>query len=386
MSILQHDDLRALIQDTDGFRVSIYMPTHRMAVETRQDRIRLKNLLASAEERLIGEGLRRPAASGMLEPARSLLNDNLFWQHQSDGLALFLSAETSHIYRLPLNFDELTVVSWQFHIKPLLPILSGDGQFFVLAISQDQVRVLHGTRYDVDQVDLESVPSGLAEALRFDDPEKQLQFHTATRPPGGIGSRPASFHGQGGATGDEKTELLRYFQQIDRGLQELLGGRRDPLVLAGVDYLLPIYRQANTYAHLIDEGIEGNPDRSKAEDLREQAWDIVRPVFVRAREEAAALYEQLAGTDRAARDFREVVPAAYFGKVDTLFVPLGLQEWGTFDPNAGRISRHGQAEPGDQDLGDFAAIQTLLHGGSVYAVAPADVPGQGPLAALFRYP
>jgi hypothetical protein len=191
MNILQHNDLRALIQDTDGYRISIYMPTHRKAIETQQDPIRLKNLLADAEERLVDEGLRRPTARDLLEPARNLLDDNLFWQHQSDGLAIFLSTGSSHMYRLPLDFEELVVISAQFHIKPLLPVLSGDGQFFILAISQDEVRLLQGTRYNVDEVDLEGLPPSLAEALRFDDPEKQFQFHTATRPPGGIGTRPA---------------------------------------------------------------------------------------------------------------------------------------------------------------------------------------------------
>ena len=38
-----------------------------------------------------------------------------------------------------------------------------------------------------------------------------------------------------------------------------------------------------------------------------------------------------------------------------------------------------------EDLLDLAAVQTLLHGGTIYAVEPEQVPGGGPLAALFRY-
>ena len=44
-----------------------------------------------------------------------------------------------------------------------------------------------------------------------------------------------------------------------------------------------------------------------------------------------------------------------------------------------------QVAAGDEDLLDLAAIQTLLHDGPVYAVEPEQVPGDGPLAALFRY-
>ena len=41
--------------------------------------------------------------------------------------------------------------------------------------------------------------------------------------------------------------------------------------------------------------------------------------------------------------------------------------------------------PGDEDLLDLAAIQTILNGGTVYVVEPEQVPGQTLLAAVFRY-
>jgi hypothetical protein len=47
----------------------------------------------------------------------------------------------------------LVIVSERFHVKPLLPLLSGDGRFYVLALSQNEIRLLQGTRYSVEQVD-----------------------------------------------------------------------------------------------------------------------------------------------------------------------------------------------------------------------------------------
>jgi hypothetical protein len=49
------------------------------------------------------------------------------------------------------------------------------------------------------------------------------------------------------------------------------------------------------------------------------------------------------------------------------------------------VQLHQDAKPGDQDLLDSAAVQTLLNGGSVYAVQPERMPVEAPLAALFRY-
>jgi hypothetical protein len=364
------------------------MPTHCTGFEIQQDPIRLKNLLGKAEERLLARGLRTPEARELLEPAEKLLQDSLFWQHQSDGLAIFLSSEDFRYYRLPFDFEELVVVTDRFHIKPLLPLLSGDGRFYVLALSQSKLRLLQGTRYSVSEIDLEKVPPSLAEVLKFNDPEKRFQFHTSTRTPGGKGERPAIFHGHGVASADDpKDYISRYFHRVDEGLHDLLQGEQAPLVLAGVDYLLPIYREANTYPHLVDEGIEGSPEELGAEELHEQAWAIMQPLFVAEQEEAAAQYRQLAGagSEQASNKLEEVVPAAYHGRVETLFIAVGFQQWGTFDPATNTVQVHEEADPGDEDLLDFTAIQTLLNSGMVYAVEPQKVPDEALLAAVFRY-
>jgi hypothetical protein len=387
MDVFTKDELGMLTRISGEWCVSIYMPTHRVGQGTQEDPIRLRNLLDEAEEHLTAGGLRTPEVESLLGPARDLVQNGLFWQYQSDGLVIFLASGTFRRYRLPFGFEALVVVTDRFHVKPLLPLLSGDGGFYVLALSQSEVRLLQGTRYSIGEVDVEGIPSGLAEALRYDDPEKQLQFHTGTRGPGGVGEHPAAFHGQGVGTDDEKENILRYFHKVDSGLHGLLRDEHAPLVLAGVDYLLPIYREANTYPHLVEKGIEGNPDELSVGELQRQAWAIVQPLFVAAQREAAAWYRQLEGEGSAqvSGDLREVVRAAHYGRVETLFVALGVQRWGFFDPSTHAIQLRRKAKLGDDDLLDLAAIQTLLNGGMVYAVEPERVPGEGSIAAVFRY-
>jgi len=387
MDMLTDNDLWILMKKSDGRRVSVYMPTHRMGQEIQQDSIRLKNLLGKAENRLVAGGLRTPDVQTLLEPARDLLSDDLFWQHQSDGLAIFLSSDGLRYYRLPLDFEPVVVVGDRFHVKPLLPLLSGNGRFYILALSQQEVRLLQGTRFNVSEIELEKVPAGLAQALRYEDAQKTIQFHTSTTTPGGRGERPAIFHGQGTASADEQKEhILRYFRQVDEGLHEILVETRIPLVLAGVEYLLPLYREANTYPHLVDEGIEGNPEQLRVEELHARAWSIVEPLFLAAEEEAAGRYRQLAGSgsEQASDDLTKVVPAAYVGRVEELFVARDAQRWGTFDPANHEVQIHDDVEPG-KDLLDFAAIHTFLNRGAVYATEPEQVPSETSLAAVFRY-
>jgi hypothetical protein len=388
LSILSKVRLRELAEKHDGWFVSIFLPTHSAGAEIEQDRIRLKNLVAEAETDLRALGVRTLDIDEMLKPAQKLFQNTHFWQHQSDGLAIFRSRQLFREFRLPYGFQPLMVVAERFHIKPLLPLLSGDGRFYVLALSQQEVRLLQGTRYSVGEVDVEGAPHGRAEALRFNDPERQLQFHTSTVTPGGRGDRPAAFHGQGVGQGAEaKTDILRYFHKVDEGLQEVLRDEEAPLVLAGVDYLLPIYKQANSYSRLVGEGIEGNPQELSAQQLHQRAWRIVQPIFIQALKDATAKYDALAsaGSEQASSDVEEVVPAAYHGRVEILFVTVGSQRWGTFDSGTSSVHVRGEREPGDQDLLDLAAVHTLFNGGTIYAVKPEAVPAGAPLAAVFRY-
>jgi len=382
MDPLTLDELKALVRQNVGVCASIFMPTHRAGAETRQDPIRFKNLLREAEEGLRALGLRSTQVRGLLEPARRLLTDSTFWRHQSDGLAVFAAVDLFRFYRLPLDLAELVVVGERCHIKPLLPLFMGDGHFFILALSQNQVRLLEGTRHSVDEIDLEGVPTSLVEALG-EGGEKQLQFHTRTGAPG-AGERAAGFHGHDPAD-EAKDRIFRYFRQVNEGLSQVLRDERAPLVLVGVDYLLPLYKEANTYAHLLDQGITGNPEALTPAELHGRAWEIVHPRFLEARQVARAQYQELVGTGRTSTTIQEVVPAACHGQVEVLFVAVGVQRWGHFVPEANAVHLSGEPTPGDEDLLDFAAVQTILNSGTVYAVEPENVPDGAPLAAIFRF-
>ena len=388
IDILTPEDLKELTEECEETCVSIYIPTERLGKAVEKNPVRLKNYLEEAKEQLVARGLRAPEAREFLEPAYQLLPNNGFWQLQSDGLGLFISPDSFRFYRLPYDFEPVTVAADRFHLKPLLPLISADGRFFVLQLSQENIRLLYGTRYSVGEIDLEEAPEGLSEALRFEDPERKLQFHTATQTPGGHEDRPAVFHGQGVASDDDpKEKILRAFHRVDEGVTEFLDGLDAPLVLAGVDYLHPIYHEANSYPHLVDEGIVGNPEEMSPEELHQQAWAVVQPLFLETQEEAAAKIRQFIGTgnELASDDLEEIVPAAVYGRVHTLFVARDLQRWGVFNREANEIRTHQEQEPEDIDLLDLSAVHTFLNSGAVYVVDVGTVPADGPVVALLRY-
>lgn len=377
-------ELKELVETKSAHCVSIFMPTHRAGVDVQQNPIRFKNLLRESEQQLVSLGMRQVDAARLLKPGNELLGSGVFWRQQVDGLAAFIAPDLFRHYSVPLHFEELSVVTDRFHLKPLLRLLGNDGRFYVLALSQKDLRLFECTRFGVRQVDLQDVPKSIDEALKYDDPQRQLQYHTGTQGHG-AGKRAAMFHGQGVGTDDSKSNIWRYCLMIDEGLRKVLREERAPLILAGVDYLLPIYREANSYAHLLEKGITGNPDILSAEELQAKAWEIVQPLFQKEQEEAMAKYRQLAGTGIASSDVKEIVSAAGFGRVETLFLPIGKQLWGVFDPATNEVIMHEDAQPGDQDLLDLAGIETFSNGGSVYIVEPEKIGGDQLVAAVFRY-
>jgi hypothetical protein len=389
MDTLLQDDLIELIERAEGLCVSLYMPTHPTHLERQQeDQLRLRNLIDEARTQMARTAptLRTPDVQAILQPATKLLQfDGDFWKHQRGGLAIFLAPGFSRIYRLPLDCEPVAMVGSRFYIRPLLPLLTEHGHFYLLALSQNQVRLFQATQDDIGEMELQDVPTSMAEALAYDDSEKQLQFHGAAGAPGATGKRPAVFYGHDSPSSYKKDSLLRYCQQVNAGLRPYLRDETAPLLLACVDYLFAIYQEVNSYAHLFPACLAGSPDRSGAKALHEKAWALLQASFQQAGEEAVARYWRLLGEGQASTDVKRIVAAAFQGRVETLFTAAAGQQWGTFNQQTGEVCLHEHAIPDDQELLNLAAIYTLTNGGMVYTLQPDELPDGVKLAASFRY-
>jgi hypothetical protein len=385
MDILNPTALKSLIAQQRKWCVSLYIPTHRAGREQQEDPIRLKNLLAEAETKLLANGLRRPEAQKLMRPAEELLWSKDFWQHPADGLAIFLTNDFHKIYRLPLQFKELLSIGTSFHLKPLLPVLGRGIQFYTLAVSLKNVRLFEANADTISEIPL-NFPVSMEEALRLEEGERSFNMLTGS-PRSGEGRVGAgSLHGHG-VDDDEKKDILRFFQSVNQGLNDVLDDKNVPMVLAGVDYLLPIFREATSYQNLLEDAIVGNPDRENIRELHQKAWKIVRPIFEESQKKAFEKFEQLHGQQSplAVQDIQAAVKAAVVGQVETIFVPLGAQRWGRYDAENHNVILNDNPKPEDEDLFDFAATQTLLNSGQVFAVPPDQIPGGGEIAATLRY-
>jgi hypothetical protein len=386
MDILNPTDLKTLIAQQGKWCVSFYLPTHRAGQEQQQDSLRLKNMLAEAEVQLVANGLRRPKVQQLMQPAEELLWDKEFWQHQSDGLAIFLSNDFVARYRLPANFEELLVINKSFHTKPLYPLLNRVGKFYLLFVNLNHMRLFQGTADTISELRLPFVTS-MDEALWMDNPEKHLNDHPGSISTNDAKGGPVIFHGHD-PENEEKENILRFFRLVDEGLQDLLEDKGLPMILAGVENILPIFRKACTYESILEDVVGGSPDKEDLMQLHKGACQIAVPLFEQSQKKAFEKFKQLNGqqSDLAVSDLHTALRAAAFGQVETMFVPLNEQTWGRYDAQGDKMVLTPEPGPEREDLLDLAAAQTILNSGQVFAVPREQLPGDGDLAATLRFP
>ncbi|MHB8109931.1 MAG: baeRF7 domain-containing protein [Syntrophorhabdaceae bacterium] len=382
MDLLSREKLTSLTEYKNDICVSLYMPALRTNPEKQQNPIRYKNLFRKAEDILFERGSRAEQVDEVLDPGRSLISDDLFWSFlQSDGFCAFLSAGDISYFRLPVHFKESVTVADRYYLKPLLGFLYNDSRFFLLAAGLGSVKLYQCTRHSINEIPLENTPANYKEATKYSHIDRELEFHTHTS----TEKFPGWTHGQGGGEDGKKTEIMEYFKMIAHGVSNVICQDNAPLLFAGLEEHFGMFRKANNYLFLVkDSHLAYDPERLKSAELHSRAAQIMEKHFVMTRDHAIGSYLDRAGTGHTASDIETILPAAFEGRVETLFVPPDSIIWGTFDPGQRKISVHDNPGADDRDLMDLACIYTYSKGGAVYEIASRDL-GIEPPAAIFRY-
>jgi hypothetical protein len=296
---------------------------------------------------------------------------------------MFSGPGWSRFFRLAVPLPELAVIGRRFVVGPLLPLLADGGHFFVLALSQRETRMLEGTRFGLEVVEVYDPPKSLRAVLAHEEQRPEVHGFLADR--GGTGSRVVFYGQSGGADVGRKDQVVRYFRRVDRAVRGVLGNDRAPIVLAGVGHLLPLYRQASDLPNLLRRGVHGSPEGLSAQELHDRAWGIVAPVFRRREGAAAARYRSLRGTGLTVNEPREALEAARASRVEALFVRSSPDAWGPPDASERAVTLSGGRRQPTWQVLDEVAITTFRRGGEVYTVPEERMPDGTAAAAILRF-
>jgi hypothetical protein len=140
MALLSKNKFKELAQERSHYCISVYIPTTREG-DNQKAIIRLKNKLSEIVAQLYNLGLKRNDILTYIEPLNKLLDDGDLWRHLSDSLIIFRSAEDFNYTTLPVEVDELSLVSDRYYLLPLLSMFTDNDTFYLLTLSQNKNKI-----------------------------------------------------------------------------------------------------------------------------------------------------------------------------------------------------------------------------------------------------
>jgi hypothetical protein len=184
----------------------------------------------------------------------------------------------------------------------------------------------------------------------------------------------------------QKVRLRQYARRVEESPRPVLSGLELPLILAATEPLESIFRSVSTYPHLARPPIAGNPNEKTDAELADASREVLDALYAEELAELRALHDQRVPQGRASDDLAAIARAATFGAVDTAFVDIDESVPGFVDEGDGALTLEDTDDAVNYGVVDEIARRVLLARGRVLAVRREDIPGNGPAAAILRYP
>lgn len=359
LTSLAPDDLRQLASVSAEPCISIMMPTHRSGRETQEGPIRLKNLLKAARKKLSDWGY----DERLLDPLESKTNQHDFWQHQGDGLAIYLTPDDCRLLRLNHSVDENVYVGESFLVQPLVSESNSSGEYFVLSLTWDEATLYRIDGSSLSGVDTAALPAKFDELVVPRDPEVSLQ-NTSHRSVGNtVGTSTGMFHGQGEGEDKISADRNQYLSLVGDEVSTAIYNTGLPLVMVATKEITG-HLQAATKIEVAAK-VNGSPSEWSGDEMLIYTHTAVKPLLRANHSEFSERFGTSLAGSQASQHLDEVLHAAKSGRIDSLM-----------------ICDH--AEHCDQI--NQAVVETLRGGGNVMQCDQKSMPGEDAVvAAIFRF-
>jgi hypothetical protein len=326
---------------------------------------RLKGALHSVRKQLAERHMDIETASGLLAPIERLAAGLETGLPGANSLIAFRSPGVFRHYRMRERLKEVAAVGERFEIRPLLAALAREQRFHLLTIGR-HVRLFRSTPIGTEELRLEGIaPRNMQESPHARESDRPLGDRLTGVP--SLGSMRGVFDAD--SENEKEQERFRHFlTEVERDVAKLMQRDAGPLILAGVEYDVAIYRQLNTYPQLLEQAVHGSPEGVAPHILHERAWEIVSQCPSRRLQEALAEYGKQGGASLASGDVSAIAKAAAEGRVASLF-----------------LSENADAAGHPNGPLNVAAVETVLHGGWAFELKAAGMPAKASVAAVLRY-
>ncbi len=349
--------------------VSIYLKTTPVTQEVGTSRIEFGNLIREAQSQLQEANFDKRRLAGLLDSLNDLLDDDEFWRFQANSLAVFATPDTIRACRLANDLTSTVQVSDRFHMKPLLRAVTFPHSAFILALSENAVRLVEmHADLSPEVVKVPDMPRDAASSV------------------GKSTLNERSFSGRIHGSEGQNVRFQQYIRQVDAALRQVLPGREIPLVLAATGRLASIFMQTCSYPHLLKDTIADSPDTFTEAELASKARPVLDKAYASEIAEIHSLFDRRASERRVTTDIADAARAATFGGIHKLLIDIDSTIPGFVDDESGAVTFVEQDDAKAYGVVDEIAARALASGARVMGVRREEIPGGKELAAILRYP
>ncbi|WP_165793037.1 baeRF3 domain-containing protein [Sphingobacterium haloxyli] len=373
---MQTIDLKLLKELTaiqDEPCISIYMPTHRVHPANATDPITFKNLYKKTLQYIKDNELDQHQK--IIQPLEKLIDDKAFWDHNAQGLAIFVSSRDTLILRLPEKVQEITCVADSFCIKPLFKLYHENQPYYLLALALDDVKLYVGDKYQIQELEIkDKVPTSMKEALGKELTNNHLHGNVVEG---------AGLHGYMEKSQEEDIDMNRFFRKVDQAILEHYPMPHDvPLLVVTLPEHLNHFIRISKHHNFSPIHIEINPHSLSKTALLEKVQEVFDKIREKRKEELLERYQLALSENLSSLDIGDVVRDVIDGKVEVLCIENGKSIDGHIDMQKRDIVTNNGRHT---DVINELACLAFNYGGSVIALDTEEMPSETGIFTINRY-
>ncbi|MFO7924329.1 MAG: hypothetical protein R6U58_11615 [Bacteroidales bacterium] len=355
---MERNLLKIIRNQVDYPNVSILMTTHKTAPDNKQDTMVLKKLSKQAEKRLKREFNSRNI-KGLLEKLKKTVA-SIDLRHNLDGLAIFLNNNFEKVVRLPFPVKDRIIIDGSFATRDLIRAMNRGINYYTLSISAGFVRLFEAYRDRFSEI----TESGFPYANPFPR-GSNLEESTSLK----------------------ETRLKEFFKMVDKSFVQIHNQHPMPLVIAGVEKNIALYREISGLPDKIITAMEGNYDNISSYELAQIVWPKVKEIMAQQRKEALKNLDKAIGRKRLVTGIDEVWQLATQNRGELLVVEEGFHQSAKINNYANSITLvndHGHTGATD-DLVDDIAEKVVSTGGRVIFAENGSLNNYDHIALVIKY-
>jgi hypothetical protein len=368
------EDLLELQNEKGNICISVIVPTHRLSPERRVDKLNIKRAIEKAEQLLelkYSEEIIKPLMKKIDE-----LFQHIDFEHNTEGLGLYVSSNIELSVQLPFPVEEKVIVGDSFEIRDLLYKVNYSNPYYVLLLTEKGARLFEGTWKKMNEIKDKNFP-------------KEYEEEYSYNPPSNIATHSGYAHTKGFEKDKSELEEIRFknfFHQIDKRLNDYLAGN-EALIVLGVKKELGYVEHISKHVKLIAAKIPGSYSHDNLKQLSDLVWPAMYAYLQNERAKLINEFKEKIGEHLGTSGIQEIWEAAYEGKAFKLLVEKDHRCPGFVDETDYHLSLRPPQRPHKVlvDVVDDLMEMVLEKDGKVFFVDNDLLKDYGRIALITRY-